>query len=276
MRETMIHNSLKTLAILGLVISVSSCEVKPEQSLPERSFEMVWNEEFDGEKGAFVDPTKWVYDLGNGVNGWGNNELQTYTSKPENISMDGEGNLVITAIKDDADNYTSARIKTKGLFSKQFGKIEARIKTPTGSGIWPAFWMLGSDIDNVGWPQCGEIDIMEQNGKFSNLTHSTLHGPGYSGGNSITAAYGLQNARFDTDFNVYGVEWSRNQIDFFINGLLFKRMTPEDVTGEWVYNQPFYILLNLAVGGSYVGAPNEYTPFPGTMHIDYIRVYKGT
>ena len=272
----MLSHPVKIQSIVLLTALLGGCTVDLVQTSPQRNYVLEWSDEFNGEEGTLPDETKWTYDIGTGQNGWGNGELQRYTNNPENVSLDGKGNLVISAIKNTDGSYTSARIKTEGKFTKKFGRIEARIKTPSGQGVWPAFWMLGSDIDNVGWPQCGEIDIMEQNGKFSNLTHSTLHGPGYSGGNSITAAYGLQNARFDTDFNVYGVEWSQNQIDFFINGLLFKRMTPEDVTGEWVYNQPFYILLNLAVGGSYVGAPNEYTPFPGTMHIDYVRVYKGT
>lgn len=268
------HNTLKTLTLIALVALVWSCEVEPVQTLPDRDYELVWNDEFNSDSGTLVDPTKWANDLGNGQNGWGNNELQSYTNKAKNISHDGKGNLVINAIKDAGGNYTSARIKTEGIFTPMFGRIEARIKTPTGAGIWPAFWMLGSNINEVSWPQCGEIDILEQNGKYSNITHSSLHGPGYSGGQPITAAYGIKNARFDTDFYLYAVEWGEDYVDFFVNDYLFKRITPADAPGEWVYNQPFFLILNVAVGGNFVGPPNENTPFPGSMHIDYVRVYK--
>ena len=264
--------SLNTLYVIAIVTLFWGCDVEPVQTLPDRNYELVWSDEFSGDSGTLVDPTKWVNDLGK--TGWGNNELQNYTNSAKNVSMDGKGNLVINVLKDAGGNYSSARIKTQGLFTPKYGRIEARIKTPTGAGIWPAFWMLGGNIDQVGWPQCGEIDIMEQRGQFSNITHSTLHGPGYSGGNGISAPYGLKNARFDTDFYVYAVEWGENYVDFFVNNYLFKRLTPTDVPGEWVYNQPFFLILNVAVGGSFVGPPNNNTPFPGAMHVDYVRVYK--
>lgn len=267
-------NSNKILLIAAVLTIIASCKIEPKQKLGERNFQMVWNDEFDGDSAAAPTSTKWVYDIGTGQNGWGNNELQSYTNLPQNVSLDGKGNLIITAIKDNAGKYTSARIKTDGLFTHQYGKIEARIKTPTGAGIWPAFWMLGSNISTVGWPQCGEIDIMEQKGNFSNITYGSLHGPGYAGGQALTTPYSLQNGRFDTDFNVYAVEWTENSIDFFVNDYLYKRIKPSDAPGTWVYNQPFFIILNVAVGGNFVGPPNAYTPFPGKMSIDYVRVYK--
>jgi beta-glucanase (GH16 family) len=262
--------------ILTLTTAVlfTGCEVEPIQTLPERKFELVWSDEFEGDSGTAPNALKWTYDLGTGQNGWGNNELQTYTNNRQNVSLDGKGNLLITAIKDNAGRYTSARIKTEGLFAQKFGKVEARIKTPTGSGMWPAFWMLGSNFKEVNWPQCGEIDIMEQKGKFSNITYGSIHGPGYSGGQAITSPYALQNGRFDNDFYVYGVEWNESKIDFFVNGYLYKRILPANVPGEWVFNQPFFIILNIAVGGNFVGPPNANTPFPGIMTIDYVRVYK--
>jgi beta-glucanase (GH16 family) len=269
----MTQNINRTFVLLSLVILVVSCEVTPEQTLPDRSYEMVWSDEFDADAGTSPDAAKWVYDLGTGQNGWGNNELQTYTDDAENISTDGEGNLKINAIRN-GSSYTSARIKTEGLFTQKYGRIEARIKTPSGAGIWPAFWMLGSNIDEVSWPQCGEIDIMEQKGSQSSITYSSLHGPGYSGGNAATTPYGLQDGRFDSDFNIYAIEWGEDYVDFFVNDFLFKRLTPVDVSGEWVYNQPFFLILNVAVGGSFVGPPNENTPSPATMSIDYVRVYK--
>ena len=188
--------------------------------------------------------------------------------------IDGKGNLVIKALKDNTGRYTSARLKTEGLFSQKYGKIEARIKTPTGAGMWPAFWMLGNNIRTIGWPTCGEIDIMEQKGKFSNITYGTIHGPGYSGGQAVSGPYALQNGRFDNDFYVYAVEWSETKIDFFVNNYLYKRITPADASGEWVFDQSFFLLLNIAVGGNFGGAPNDNTPFPGTMTVDYVRVYK--
>jgi beta-glucanase (GH16 family) len=248
--------------------------VNPEQTLPDRSYELVWSDEFDGDLGNLVDSSKWTYDLGTGQGGWGNGELQTYTNNPENVSMDGEGNLVINAIKTSGGSYTSARIKTEGLFTHQKGRIEARIKTPSGQGIWPAFWMLGENIDKVGWPQCGEIDIMEQKGQYPFITYGSLHGPGYSGGSAVTNSYRLDEGRFDTEFYTYAVEWGDDYIDFFLNDNLYKRVLSSDVTGEWVYNQPFFLLLNVAVGGTFSGFPTENTPFPVSMYIDYVRVYK--
>lgn len=265
-------NKLTLLAIIA--ISVGGCKVEPIQNLADRKYELVWSDEFEGDSGVNPNALKWTYDIGTGQNGWGNNELQSYTNNPQNVSIDGTGNLVISALKSSSGNYTSARIKTEGLFAHQFGKIEARIKTPTGSGIWPAFWMLGADFKDVGWPQCGEIDIMEQKGKFSNITYGSIHGPGYSGGQAITSPYGLKDNRFDADFNVYAVEWGANYIDFFVNNYLYKRVTPSDVTGEWVFNKPFFIILNIAVGGNFVGPPNINTPFPSSMYIDYVKVYK--
>nr|MCU0447222.1 glycoside hydrolase family 16 protein [Microscillaceae bacterium] len=237
-------------------------------------WELVWSDEFDGAAGTAPDPTKWTYDLGNGVNGWGNGEFQVYTNNSNNVSLDGNGNLVITAIRTPGPNYTSARVKTQGLFAQKYGRFEARIKTPTGPGIWPAFWMLGENITTTPWPQCGEIDIMEQRGQESFITHGSVHGPGYSGGNAITKIYGLTNGRFDAGYFIYAVEWGEDYIDFFVNDFLYKRVTPADVTGEWVFNQPFFMILNIAVGGSFVGFPTDSTPFPQSMSIDYVKVYK--
>jgi beta-glucanase (GH16 family) len=270
----LMKHSNKIILMALIAVVVASCKVEPIQQLPERNFELVWSDEFEGDSATLPNAEKWTYDLGTGQNGWGNNELQSYTNNPRNVSLDGKGNLVITAIKNSNGSYTSARVKTQGLFTHQFGKIEARIKTPTGHGMWPAFWMLGNNITTVSWPQCGEIDIMEQKGKFSNITYGSIHGPGYAGGQAITSTFTLANGRFDTDFNVYAVEWNESKIDFFVNNYLYKRITPGEVSGEWVFNQPFFIILNIAVGGNFVGPPNEFTPFPGTMTIDYVRAYK--
>jgi beta-glucanase (GH16 family) len=203
-------------------------------------------------------------------------ELQYYTKRPSNVQLSGDGNLIITAIKESFSgaSYTSARIKTKGLFSQTYGRFEARIKTPTGPGIWPAFWLLGDNIDQVNWPMCGEIDIMEQRGQQSAITHGSIHGPGNFGANAITKGYGLTSGRFDTDFHIYAVEWGEDYIDFYIDTYLYQRIKTENISGKWVFNTPFFMILNVAVGGNYVGYPTSGTPFPQSMYIDYVKVYK--
>jgi beta-glucanase (GH16 family) len=181
-------------------------------------------------------------------------------------------------------SYTSARIKTQGKFETKYGRIEARIKLPRGKGLWPAFWMLGSNIqtapespDNpntVPWPYCGEIDIMEYLGNSPTKIFGTVHGPGYSGGESISKNFFLSNSRFDTDFHIFGIEWDENRVNFYVDDMLYHSVTPEDVPGEWVFNQSFYMILNVAVGGNLPGTPNLETPFPQEMLVDYIRVYQ--
>lgn len=229
-----------------------------------------WSDEFAGAAGQMPDATKWNYDTGGG--GWGNNELETYTNNPANVSLDGNGHLVITAKSD----LTSARIKTKGLFDLQYGKIEASIKAPAGTGMWPAFWMLGSDIDNNSWPACGEIDIMEANGVKPTIVHGTVHGPGYSGGSGITSSYTLKSGRIDTDYHLYAVEWSSTDIKFFVDGIQYSKVVPKDVSpSQWVFDKKFFLILNLAVSGNFVGNPPASSiTLPKSMYIDYIKVYK--
>lgn len=250
----------------------TGCDEEEKQTISSRNWQLVWSDEFEGTAGTLPDASKWGYDLGNN-GGWGNAELQSYTNDPENVSLDGNGNLVITA-KKAGSSYRSARVKTQGKFSQAYGRFEARLKTPYGPGIWPAFWMLGDNIGEVGWPNCGEIDIMELKGQLPYVINGTVHGPGYSAGNAISSAYALQNDRFDLDYHIFAVEWSEDQIDFFCDGYLYKRITKNDVPGEWVYDQPFFMILNVAVGGNYVGFPTDQTPFPQKMTVDYVRVYQ--
>jgi len=261
--------------ITVLLLMVSACSVDETQKLEERSWSLSWSDEFDGEAGQLIDASKWTYDIGRGDNGWGNQELQTYTDRPENVSMDGVGNLVITAKRESFSGapFTSARIKTQGLFDQKYGRFEARLKTPFGPGLWPAFWLVGSNITEVNWPQCGEIDIMELRGQQPNIINGTVHGPGYSAGGAIGGSYGLPDSRFDAAFHVFAVEWGEDFIEFFVDDFLYKRITPEDLPGEWVYNTEFFLLLNVAVGGNYVGFPTSQTPFDQKMIIDYVRVY---
>jgi beta-glucanase (GH16 family) len=251
---------------LTLLFVAWSCE--NSQKLEKRNWELVWQDDFNA-NGA-PDPAKWTYDIGAG--GWGNNELQVYTSDAENIVVE-DSVLKITAIRK-GNSYTSARIKTQGLFEQAYGRFEARIQLPWGPGIWPAFWLLGSDNETVGWPQCGEIDIMEYRGQQPNIIHGSLHGPGYSGGSAITKSWGYIDNRFDLDFHVFAVEWGSDYIDYYVDDILYQEIKPDDLTGEWVFDQPFFIILNVAVGGNYVGFPTSETPFPQSMIIDWVRVYR--
>ncbi len=269
-------NKLREIRIryifLLFLIAFIGCERDDFQKLDQRNWQLVWSDEFNDPAGVLPDASKWTFDIGTGQSGWGNQELQYYTNNPANVSTDGEGNLVITAIRS-GNSFTSARIKTQGLFAQKYGRFEARLKTPYGPGLWPAFWMLGENIETNPWPQCGEIDIMELRGQEPHIIHGTIHGPGYSGGNPVTKSYALINSRFDIDYHIYAVEWDENKIDFFVDDYLYHRIKRSDVPGEWVYDQPFFIILNVAVGGNYVGFPTSQTPFPQKMIIDYVRVY---
>tara|TARA_B100000809_G_scaffold77865_2_gene75727 strand:+ start:26043 stop:26882 length:840 start_codon:yes stop_codon:yes gene_type:complete len=276
MNITNIYQSKYSISI-GLLFAmtmfvVSSCNNSETQTVANFT-EISMQDEFDT-NGA-PDGTLWNYNIGTGDNGWGNNELQYYTDRSENITVQS-GMLLITAEKEDYEGsvYTSARILTKGKFKQQYGRFEARIKLPYGKGMWPAFWLLGSNIDTVPWPGCGEIDIMEYKGQEPTTLHGSIHGPGYSGATPVTKTYMLENDRFDTGFHVFGIEWTPDYINYYVDDVLYNQITPADADGQWVFDQPFYILINLAVGGSFAGAPNEETVFPQTMLVDYIRVYK--
>jgi len=256
---------------LSMLVAIVSCS-DYEQTVTTLN-QLVMQDEFDT-NGAPTDAI-WGYDIGTGTNGWGNNELQYYTNRKENVTVQN-GYLLITARKEsyEGSSYTSARLLTKGKFEQAYGRFEARIKLPWGQGIWPAFWMLGADIDTNPWPGAGEIDIMEFRGQEPTIVLGTVHGPGYSAGESITKSYTLKNDRFDTGFHVFGIEWAPDYVNFYVDNVLYNQITPADVPGEWVFNKPFYILINLAVGGSFVGSPNSETVFPQTMLVDYVRVYK--
>jgi beta-glucanase (GH16 family) len=192
------------------------------------------------------------------------------------VSLDGEGHLVIRAILEPGGRYTSARLKTQGVFQVQYGRIEARMKLPFGQGIWPAFWMLGTDIGTVGWPRCGEIDILENIGKEPSTVHGTVHGPGYSGGNGIGFQTALASGRVADDFHVYGVEWSPEHIEFFFDGKSYGQVAPARLPSgaAWAFDKPFFLLLNLAVGGNWPGNPDTTTAFPQTLTVDWVRVYR--
>ena len=275
------RNKLVSVALYSLLLfTLFGCETENGQTLEQRKWQLVWSDEFDAADGQTPDTTKWKFDIGVGPNndGWGNAELEYYTSDTTNASIDTNGNLAITAtakwVTDHWENIHSARIKTSKLFEQAYGRFEARIKTPYGPGIWPAFWLLGANDSSVGWPQCGEIDILELRGQKPNIINGTVHGPGYSGGASITKSFAFENGRFDTEFHLFAVEWGKDYIDFFVDSTLYQRITPGNITGEWVFDHPFYIIMNVAVGGNYLGFPTSQTPFPQSMLVDYVRVYK--
>ena len=242
---------------------------------------LVWSDEFEGPNGALVDASRWVAETGG--HGWGNNELEYYTDRGRNASLDGDGNLVIQALREHfegggvAREYTSARLKTQGRFEQAYGRFEARIKIPRGQGIWPAFWLLGADIPTAGWPRCGEIDVMENIGREPATVHGSMHGPGFSGGNSLTAAYGPAGGQAFADaFHVFAVEWDPGSVRFFADANLYQTRTPADLRpGQaWVFDHPFFVILNVAVGGDWPGGPDGTTVFPQAMLVDYVRVYR--
>ena len=248
---------------------------------------LVWSDEFEGPKGFPPDPLKWGYDKGG--EGWGNRELQYYTDKTDNAMLDGNSCLAITAhaVADtDTANrmcwygpclFTSARLLTIGRFSFTYGIVEASIKVPYGQGIWPAFWMLGENFGEVGWPICGEIDIMENIGREPCIVHGTLHGPGYSGGNGIGGQYVLQEGYEVRDaFHLFTVEWQPGIIRWYMDNRLYVEVRQDQLPKgtPWSFDQPFFLLLNVAVGGEWPGAPDETTVFPQVMLIDFVRVYQ--
>ncbi len=242
-----------------------------------------WSDEFNGTMGTKPDPANWGYDIGGG--GWGVSQLQVYTNNAANASMDGTGNLQIVAIKDAQGNFTSARLKTQTKFQQAYGRFEIRAKVVTGNGMWPAFWMLGDDYDGNNWPQCGEIDIMEVRGTRPYNNGGSLHGPGYSGMHPLTGTYVLPHVdggpSLSDDFHTYAVEWETGVVRFYVDDNLFETHTPADIPADaganakWVYDHPFFILLNVAVGGTFPGPPDG-TTFPQAMLVDYIRVYSRT
>ncbi|MHA7831241.1 MAG: glycoside hydrolase family 16 protein [Flagellimonas sp.] len=257
---------------LPFLIFIVGCETDDQQTVA-RFTELILSEEFDTD--GQPNPSIWGYEIGTGENGWGNQELQYYTDRSENVTVQN-GVLLITAREEsfEGSSYTSARLVTKDKFEQRYGRFEARIRLPYGQGIWPAFWMLGADIDENPWPGAGEIDIMEYRGQSPTVLIGSVHGPGYSGGDAISKEFTLSNDRFDTGFHIFGIEWGPEYVNFYVDDVLYNQITPEDVTGPWVFDKPFYILMNLAVGGNFVGSPNEETEFPQTMLVDYVRVYE--
>jgi beta-glucanase (GH16 family) len=272
----------RLLPALLLVLALGACKPPAEtlassdQYAPIQwqpgSWTLVWQDEFEGPANTAPDPTKWSYQLGGW--GWGNKELQNYTDSLTNGALDGNGNLVITARAEmsGTNAYSSSRLSTQGHFSRAYGRFEARMRLENGKGLWPAFWVMGDDIDTAGWPTCGELDIMEQKGGSPGSISGSVHGP------QAGAAIDVPLTRFvpvaggsDTDFHLYAVEWDPDKIVFLVDDVPYLQTSPP-LRPRWVYDHPFFIIVNLAVGGLYPGPPDATTPFPASIAIDWVRV----
>ena len=245
----------------------------PTAEWERTGWQIVWQDEFEGTE---LNLKNWTFDIGG--NGWGNQELEAYTDRPENVRVE-DGMLVIEAREEPemvaGRDYSSARLKTQGLHAWQYGRIEARIKLPYGQGIWPAFWMLGDNLYQKGWPTAGEIDIMEFIGREPEHIYATVHAPGYSGGNGVGSSLTVSADSLRNDFHVYAIEWEENEIRWYFDDQQYFKLTPDDdVPDQWIFDHPFFIILNLAVGGRWPGYPDDTTEFPQFLYVDYVRVYQ--
>jgi len=272
---------LITLSLLCAAPSGPSLLATRHSSLATSSWILTWSDEFNSANGSAPDSTKWSYDLGGG--GWGNQELQSYTSRTQNAQIQN-GNLAITALQENftgtdgiGRNYTSARLKTQNLFTQAYGRFEARIKIPKGQGIWPAFWMLGNDIKQNGWPKCGEIDIMENIGREPGTIHGSLHGPSSVAHTSdLTSTVSVPAGQnYPGDFHIYAIEWEPGTVRFYVDSNNYATFTQGQwpAGGQWVFDHPFFIIMNVAVGGVWPGSPDASTRFPEQMLVDYVRIY---
>lgn len=245
-----------------------------------RYTKLVWSDEFNGPRGTPPSASKWIHDVG----AWGytNHELETYTNSPANASDDGHGDLAIVARRQTNGSggwtryYTSARLETQGLFSAKYGLIEARMKIPAGTGLWPAFWMLGNDIKTAGWPACGEVDILEALGQHPSVAHGFINGPSGGAAHYTVGRTSISRQSLASGFHTYAIEWSQNSITWLLDGVPYGTVTPKDLPAgaRWVYNSPFHLVLNLAVGGAWGGPPTSSTHFPATLLVDWVRVYQ--
>ena len=284
---TMNLGKLRLLALGFLLGCGGASTVSTPSPTPKTTWVQVWGDDFDGVAGARIDESKWTYDIGDGCNqgncGWGNTEKEYYTDSPSNISLNGQGQLVIVARTAPADLhcyygnclYTSAKITTRGKVLADPGRVEARIRLPSGQGLWPAFWMLGSLFPATPWPACGELDIMENKGSEPSITSSAIHGPGYSGNTPFAHRQTFPGGTVN-DFHVYAVEWDSAYVRFLVDGVAHYQVTRGELQqyGRSILNQPFFLILNLAVGGHFDGDPKSDAIFPATMIVDYIHISK--
>jgi len=273
MSVRIIPGGLLPTAVLFLMACFRSGAVTPQ---------LVWDDEFNGTVSSGPDPTKWNYDLGVGdPPGWGNNELETYTSSRTNslIVADPDatdGKALAIRAQTAGGSYTSARIQTASTFTFTYGRLEARAKVPTGIGCWPAFWALGANNPTVGWPACGEIDVMEWVGQTPSHIKGSLHATGYSGDNSLNEDSVLPNNESYSDaYHVFAVDWYADQIIFSMDGVVYEVQKKSGIPAgsAWPFDAPFFVILNFAVGGDWPGPPNASTVFPQDYRVDYVRVY---
>lgn len=253
---------------LSLFALVSHCQA--QDTPKKKGYKLLWADEFN--RPGKPDPAIWTAETGG--NGWGNNEAQYYTDRVENAVVK-DGKLFITALKEEYNgkSYTSARLITKGKRDFTYGRVEVAAKLPAGKGTWPAIWMLGSNIGEVGWPKCGEIDIMEHVGFDMNVVHASIHTKAFNhpAGTQKTAKTLVDQV--DGKFHVYAMEWTPKKIDFFIDGKLYFIYTPDEYNpDQWPFANPAFIILNLAIGGNW-GGEVDTTSFPKVMEVDYVRVY---
>jgi len=260
---------------LMLLLACGGCAPSDDDA---NEWTLVWSDEFDGAAGSAPDDANWTFDVGG--DGWGNEQLEFDTDRRENADLDGNGFLRITAIREDfeGNTWTSARMSTQGLQSFGMGRIEASIRLPVGRGLWPAFWSLGTDFPDVGWPSTGEIDIMEFRGEMPEQVLGSVHGPGYSGGEAVGNAYTRPEGSLATDFHVYAVEWDPRHIAWFVDDDLLGTVTPGDLPpgAPWVFDHEVFLILNLAVGGTFLQQPDASTPGRSVMGVDYVRVFERT
>jgi beta-glucanase (GH16 family) len=261
------------LVFLAASLVFAGCNRSSEPVAQE--WQLRWQDEFEGVAGESPNSTRWRFDIGTD---WGNAQLEYDTDRPENVSLDGNGHLVITAREESymGSSYTSGRINTRNLFEQERGRFEARIQLPEGQGIWPAFWLLGANFEEAGWPACGEIDIMEYLGQDPETIYGSLHGPGFSGGSAVVKEFVLPGGEgFHEAFHVFAVEWDAREIVWSVDGNVFQTVSVQNLPpgGSWVYDHPFFIILNVAVGGHWPGPPDATTNFPQSMLVDWVRVY---
>ena len=272
------RNTLRTLTILLAVgLFGASCSSSSEVVSPPPEWELTVSDEFEGPEGTPPNPAIWTYDIGG--DGWGNEQLEFNTDRLENVSLDGQGHLRIVALEESfmGNDYTSGRIKTQGLVEQKYGRFETRIKLPEGQGLWPAFWLLGANIDEVPWPGCGEIDIMEYQGQRPARMFGSLHGPGYSGGEAISRDLVLDgDETFADDFHIFAIDWDPGRITFSVDDEVYGIIGSAEVSslGEWVFDHEFFVILNLAVGGTLGGPVGPDTVFPAEVLVDYVRLFE--
>lgn len=280
-------------AFMTLCLGLSLAVIPVADAASKKTLKLLWSDEFNGKKGVLPSSKTWSFEIGGG--GWGNSEREYYTNKSTNASTDGAGKLVITANRisniygdivgttpgtEDILNrcsecqFTSARIKTARKVGFMYGRLEARMKLPSGVGTWPAFWMLGGDsLDGVPWPECGEIDVMEYRGDLSDRSTSAIHGPSTPPGSGLGSAY-QSWAPLSDDYHIYAIEWKKNSIDFIVDGRVHGTVSAADMNGgRWVFNQEFYMILNLAMGGTYAGEDIDPDLNQAQLNVDYIRYY---